>query len=44
MVKLKGQVEHHASVVTLVNDLEKIRGVVDVDVSQMTVTKSQQKV
>lgn len=44
VVKLKGKVEHHASVVTLVNDLEKIRGVVDVDVSQMTVTKTQQKV
>ena len=44
VVKLKGKVEHHASIVTLVNDLEKIRGVVDVDVSQITVTKTQQKI
>lgn len=44
VIRLKGKVDHHASMVTLVNDLEKIRGVVDVDVSQMTVAKAQQKV
>lgn len=44
VIKLKGKVEHHASLVALVNDLEKIRGVVDVDVSQITVTKTQQKI
>jgi osmotically-inducible protein OsmY len=44
VIKLKGKVEHHAGLVSLVNDLEKIRGVVDVDVSEMTVTKSQPKV
>ncbi|MCS6303267.1 MAG: BON domain-containing protein [Nitrospira sp.] len=44
VIKLKGKVEHHAGLVNWVNDLEKIRGVVDVDVSEMTVTKSQPKV
>ncbi|UVT15987.1 MAG: BON domain-containing protein [Nitrospira sp.] len=43
VIKLKGKIEHHAGLVSLVNDLEKIRGVVDVDVSEMTVTKTQQK-
>jgi len=43
VVMLKGNVEHHASLVTLVNDLEKIHGVVDVDVSQVIVTKAQRK-
>ncbi|MGC3975630.1 MAG: BON domain-containing protein [Nitrospira sp.] len=43
VIKLKGKVEHHAGLVNLVNDLEKIRGVVDVDVTDMTVTKSQPK-
>jgi osmotically-inducible protein OsmY len=41
VVKLKGQVEHYAGMITLVNDLEKIHGVLDVDMSQMTVTKAQ---
>ena len=40
VVKLKGKIEHYAGMITLVNDLEKIHGVVDVDVSQMTVTKA----
>jgi osmotically-inducible protein OsmY len=43
VIKLRGKVEHHASVITLVNDLEKISGVIDVDVSQMEVTKAQQR-
>lgn len=43
VVKIKGTVDHHASVFALVNDIEKIRGVVDVDTSQITVTKAQKK-
>lgn len=44
VIKLKGKIEHHAGLVSLVNDLEKIRGVVDVDVSEMMVTNTRQKV
>lgn len=43
VVKLEGPVDHHANVFAIVNDLEKIRGVVDVDVSHVTVTKAQRK-
>lgn len=44
VVKLKGSVDHHASIFALVSDIEKIHGVVDVDMSQITVTKVQKKV
>lgn len=37
VVKIEGQVEHHAHILTLEQDLEKIEGVVEVDVSGMTV-------
>lgn len=43
VVKLKGPVDHHANIFAIVNDLEKIRGVVDVDASQMTPTKAQKR-
>lgn len=43
VVKIKGSVDHHAAIFTLINDIEKIRGVVDVDTSQITVTKAQKK-
>jgi len=43
LVKLKGPVDHHATIFTMVNDIEKIRGVVEVDVSQLTPTKAQHK-
>ena len=43
VVKLKGPVDHHASIFAMVNDIEKIRGVVDVDASQVTPTKAQKK-
>jgi osmotically-inducible protein OsmY len=43
VVKLKGAVDHHAAIFTLTTDIEKIRGVVDVDTSQITVTKAQKK-
>jgi osmotically-inducible protein OsmY len=44
VIKLKGKIEHHAGLVSLVNDLEKIRGVVDVDVSEIVVTNTRQKI
>jgi osmotically-inducible protein OsmY len=44
IVKLKGTVQHLADKYALANDIEKIQGVLDVDVSQVTVTKVQQKV
>ena len=44
VIKLKGKIEHHAGLINLVNDLEKIRGVVDVDVSEVMVTNTRQKV
>lgn len=43
VVKLEGAVDHHTSIFTMVNDIEKIRGVVDVDASHLTVTKAQRK-
>jgi osmotically-inducible protein OsmY len=43
VVRLKGPVDHHANIFAIVNDLEKIRGVVDVDASQMTPTKAQKR-
>lgn len=43
VVKLKGPVDHHANIFAVVNDIEKIHGVVEVDASQVTVTKAQRK-
>jgi osmotically-inducible protein OsmY len=43
VVKLEGSVEHLTDIFAMVNDLEKVRGVVDVDVSRLTVTKAQKK-
>jgi osmotically-inducible protein OsmY len=43
VVKLEGPVDHHTSIFAMVNDLEKIRGVLEVDVSRLTVTKAQRK-
>ncbi len=43
VVRLKGAVDHHANIFMMVNDIEKIRGVVDVDASQMQPTKAQQR-
>lgn len=40
VVKLKGPVDHLATIFTMANDIEKIRGVVDVDTSQMKPTKA----
>ncbi len=37
IVKIQGTVEHNAHILTLIQDLEKIEGVVDVDVSGMKV-------
>lgn len=41
VVKLKGLVDHHANIVVMANDIEKIRGVLAVDVSEMKPTKAQ---
>ncbi|OLB02151.1 MAG: BON domain-containing protein [Nitrospirae bacterium] len=43
VVKLKGSVDHLAHKYALASDLEKIRGVIDVDVSGVSVTKAQKK-
>lgn len=40
VVKLKGPVDHLATIFTMANDIEKIRGVVEVDTSQMKPTKA----
>lgn len=41
VVKLKGPVDHHANMFVMVSDIEKIRGVLAVDVSEMKPTKAQ---
>lgn len=43
VVRLKGSVDHHANIFAIANDIEKIRGVVDVDASQLTPTKAQKR-
>jgi osmotically-inducible protein OsmY len=43
VVKLKGPVDHHANIFAVVNDIEKIHGVIEVDASEVTVTKVQRK-
>lgn len=43
IVKLTGTVNHLADKYALVADIEKIQGVIGADVSQITVTKAQQK-
>lgn len=43
VVTLKGTVDHMTTVITLIKDIEKIEGVVDVEVQGLTVKSSKQK-
>lgn len=43
VVKLKGPVDHYANIFMMVSDIEKIRGVLDVDASEVQPTKAQKR-